>query len=121
MQFVILIILFGGMMWFMQRNQKKAAAQRQEQLDNMQPGSEIVTIGGLHGILASVDKTKGTIELDAEGVILTLDRAAVKTVKPVVATEATDETETIDSVIADAKTEAIASSETADNQDSPFE
>lgn len=118
MQFVILIILFGGMMWFMQRNQKKAAAQRQEQLDNMQPGSEIVTIGGLHGILASVDKTKGTIELDAEGVILTFDRAAVK---PVVATEATDETKTIDSVIADAKTEAIASSETADKQDSPFE
>ena len=67
MSFVILIILFGGMMWFMQRNQKKAAAQRQEQLDNMQPGSEIVTIGGLHGILANVDKTKGTIELDAEG------------------------------------------------------
>lgn|SRR5574337_776875 len=118
MQFVILIILFGGMMWFMQRNQKKAAAQRQEQLDNMQPGSEIVTIGGLHGILANVDKTKGTIELDAEGVILTFDRAAVKTVKPVVTTEAT---EALDGVIAEAKAENVDASETADKQDSPFE
>ncbi|MDR1606670.1 MAG: preprotein translocase subunit YajC [Streptococcaceae bacterium] len=81
MQFLILIVVFGVMMWFMQRSQKKAAAQRQAQLDNMQPGSEIVTIGGLHGILASIDKEKGTIELDAEGVILTFDRAAVKTVK----------------------------------------
>lgn len=115
MSFVILIILFGGMMWFMQRNQKKAAAQRQEQLDNMQPGSEIVTIGGLHGILANVDKTKGTIELDAEGVILTFDRAAVKTV---VTTEAT---EALDGVIAEAKAENVDASETADKQDSPFE
>ena len=117
MSFVILIILFGGMMWFMQRNQKKAAAQRQEQLDNMQPGSEIVTIGGLHGILASVDKTKGTIELDAEGVILTFDRAAVKTVKPMTTTVATD---ALDDVIADAKTESVEAIETADKQDSPF-
>ena len=116
MSFVILIILFGGMMWFMQRNQKKAAAQRQEQLDNMQPGSEIVTIGGLHGILANADK--GTIELDAEGVILTFDRSAVKTVKPVVTTEAT---EALDGVIAEAKAENVDASETADKQDSPFE
>ncbi|GAX47945.1 preprotein translocase subunit YajC [Pseudolactococcus reticulitermitis] len=119
MSFVILIILFGGMMWFMQRNQKKAASQRQEQLDNMQPGSEIVTIGGLHGILASVDKTKGTIELDAEGVILTFDRAAVKTIKPIATTD--EATDAIDAVIADAKTEAVDANETADQQDSPFE
>lgn len=115
MQFLILIVLFGGMMWFMQRNQKKAAAQRQEQLDSMQPGSEIVTIGGLHGILASVDKAKGTIELDAEGVILTFDRAAVKTVKAVAATES------IDTLIADAKTEAVEASDTSSTPDSPFE
>ena len=116
MSFVILIILFGGMMWFMQRNQKKAAAQRQEQLDNMQPGSEIVTIGGLHGILANVDKTKGTIELDAEGVILTFDRAAVKTVKPVATSDA------LDDVISDAK--AVTTTEPTDDSktpDSPFE
>ena len=116
MSFVILIILFGGMMWFMQRNQKKAAAQRQEQLDNMQPGSEIVTIGGLHGILANVDKTKGTIELDAEGVILTFDRAAVKTVKPVATSDA------LDDVISDAK--AVTTTESTDDSktpDSPFE
>ncbi|GAB2023037.1 preprotein translocase subunit YajC [Pseudolactococcus yaeyamensis] len=101
-------------MWFMQRNQKKAATKRQEQLDNMQLGSDIVTIGGLHGILASVDKTKGTIELDAEGVILIFDRAAVKTVKPIVTTEA------LDAVIADAKTESVDTSEIVDKQDSPF-
>ncbi|GFH40488.1 preprotein translocase subunit YajC [Pseudolactococcus insecticola] len=116
MQFVILIVLFGGMMWFMQRNQKKAAAKRQEQLDTMQPGSEIVTIGGLHGILSSVDTAKGTVELDAEGVILTFDRAAVKTVKTPAAADSG-----VDDVIADAKTDAASAVETADKADSPFE
>lgn len=71
----------GGMMFFMNRNQKKQQAKRQEQLNTMKPGSEIVTIGGLHGILSSIDEAKGTIELDCEGVILTFDRAAVKTIK----------------------------------------
>ena len=116
MNFIILIVLFGAMMWFMQRNQKKAANKRQEQLNSMQPGSEIVTIGGLHGILSSVDTDKGTIELDAEGVILTFDRSAVKTVKPVATSDA------LDDVISDAK--AVTTTESTDDSktpDSPFE
>jgi preprotein translocase subunit YajC len=118
MSFIILIILFVGMMWFMQRNQKKAATKRQEQLDSMKPGSEIVTIGGLHGILASVDTAKGTIELDAEGVILTFDRAAVKTIKPA-KTSTSDEA--LEGVIAEAKSDEAVANETGETQDSPFE
>lgn len=116
MNFIILIVLFGGMMWFMQRNQKKAANKRQEQLDSMQPGAEIVTIGGLHGILSSVDKEKGTIELDAEGVILTFDRSAVKIVKPVATSDE------VEGVISEAKTVTTSEpSDKAPTQDSPFE
>ena len=84
---IIIVVIFGGMMFFMNRQQKKQRAQRQEQLNSMQPGSEIVTIGGLHGILSSIDEAKGTIDLDCEGVILTFDRSAVKTVKASSATE----------------------------------
>jgi len=50
--------------------------------------------------------------------LLASDRAAVKTVKPVVTTEAT---EALDGVIAEAKAENVDASETADKQDSPFE
>ncbi|RZI49286.1 preprotein translocase subunit YajC [Lactococcus kimchii] len=89
---IFIVIVMGGMMFFMNRQQKKQQAKRQEQLDAMQPGSEIVTIGGLHGTLVSVDSAKGTIELDCEGIILTFDRAAVKTVKSGV-TPSTVETE----------------------------
>src|SRR5574337_701174 len=105
MNFIILIVLFGLMMWFMQRNQKKAANKRQEQLNSMAPGSEIVTIGGLHGILSSVDNEKGTIELDAEGVILTFDRSAVKSVKPVESVESVATSDALDGVISEAKTD----------------
>ena len=76
---IFIVVVMGGMMFFMNR----------QQLDAMQPGSEIVTIGGLHGILSSIDSAKGTIELDCEGVILTFDRAAVKTVKSGVTPETT--------------------------------
>ena len=46
-----LILIMGGMMFFMSRSQKKQQAQRQQLLDSMQPGSEVVTIGGLYGIV----------------------------------------------------------------------
>ncbi|MFR6222757.1 MAG: preprotein translocase subunit YajC [Lactococcus lactis] len=86
---IFIVVVMGGMMFFMNRQQKKQQSKRQEQLDAMQPGSEIVTIGGLHGILSSIDSAKGTIELDCEGVILTFDRVAVKTVKSGVTPETT--------------------------------
>ncbi len=53
----------GGMMFFMNRQQKKQQSKRQEQLDAMQPGSEIVTIGGLHGILSSIVQQKEQLNL----------------------------------------------------------
>lgn len=59
---IFIVVVMGGMMFFMNRQQKKQQSKRQEQLDAMQPGSEIVTIGGLHGILSSIDSAKGTID-----------------------------------------------------------
>ncbi|MBS7578265.1 MULTISPECIES: preprotein translocase subunit YajC [unclassified Enterococcus] len=96
MQFIIIIVAMVGLMWFMQRGQKKQAQQRQELLNNMKPGDEIVTIGGLHGVLSELDETNSTITLDCEGVYLEFDRAAVKTVKPsAVGTESIEIDETV--------------------------
>jgi len=79
--FLIIIVLMIAMMWWMQRSQKKQQKKRQEQLNQMQPGNEVVTIGGLHGVLSSIDEAKSTVDIDCEGVILTFDRAAVKSIK----------------------------------------
>ncbi|MGX4686834.1 preprotein translocase subunit YajC [Vagococcus sp. JNUCC 83] len=76
-----LILVMGGMMFFMSRSQKKQQAQRQQVLDSMQPGSEVVTIGGLYGIVHEVDKDKGTVTLDCEGIYLEFERGSIRTVK----------------------------------------
>ena len=98
---IIIVIVFGGMMFFMNRQQKKQQAKRQETLNQMAPGSKIVTIGGLHGVLSSINEADNTIDIDCEGVILTFDRAAVKSVKP--ATEAVSSSEVVTSPIVDEK------------------
>ncbi|MFK4926859.1 preprotein translocase subunit YajC [Lactococcus garvieae] len=89
MSLIFMVVVVGGMMFFMNRSQKKAQQQRQEQLNSMVIGAEIVTIGGLHGVLSAMNEADATIELDCEGVILTFDRAAVKTVKNNTATAPT--------------------------------
>lgn len=82
MAMLLMLLLFGGMMYFTQRQQKKAQASRQDLLNNMEIGSEIITRGGLHGVLSAINDSEGTIELDCEGVFLTFERSAVLTVKP---------------------------------------
>ncbi|MCL2676452.1 MAG: preprotein translocase subunit YajC [Streptococcaceae bacterium] len=90
--FIIIIIVMIGMWYFMNRQQKKAQAERQEQLNTMQVGTEIVTIGGLHGKLHSIDTEKNLIELDCEGVILTFERSAIKSIVPSASTTVVQET-----------------------------
>lgn len=91
MPMLILLLLFAAMMFFTQRQQKKAQASRQDLLNNMEIGSEIITRGGLHGVLSAVNDSEGTIELDCEGVFLTFERSAVLTVKPAASTVISDE------------------------------
>ncbi len=81
-QLIIMLVFFGGMMLFFQRSQKKQQQKRQETLDSMQPGSAIVTIGGLHGVISEVNKEKNTVLIDCEGIVLEFDRTAIRTVTP---------------------------------------
>lgn len=80
--FILPLILLAGMMFFMTRSQKKQQNERQSLLDTMKVGDEIITIGGLHGVISEFDTDKRTVFIDCEGIILEFDRAAIKTVKP---------------------------------------
>ncbi|ADG40654.1 MULTISPECIES: preprotein translocase subunit YajC [Leuconostoc] len=79
---ILPIVVIVGMLWFMSRQQKKQRAAQEERQNSLEQGSEIVTIGGLHAIVDSVDSVNKTVDLDAEGVILTYDMAAIRTIKP---------------------------------------
>lgn len=78
---IIWVVVIAGMMFFMTRNQKKQQKQRQEQLNSMQVGSKVITIGGLHGVISEVDEAAGTVTLDCEGIFLVFNKAAISTVK----------------------------------------
>ena len=80
--FLIILVAMLGLMFFTQRSQKKQAQKRMESLNKLQKGYEVITIGGLYGTVDEVDTEKKTIVLDVDGVYLTFELAAIKTVLP---------------------------------------
>ena len=77
---VIMLLVMVGLIWFMQRSQKKQAQARQDQLKALQKGDEIVTIGGLYGVVDEVDTANQKMVLDIDGVYLTFELGASKRV-----------------------------------------
>ena len=80
--FLIILVAMVGLMFFTQRSQKKQAQKRMESLNKLQKGYEVITIGGLYGTVDEVDTEKRTIVLDVDGVYLTFELVAIKTVLP---------------------------------------
>ena len=80
--FLIMLVAMLGLMFFTQRSQKKQAQKRMESLNKLQKGYEVITIGGLYGTVDEVDTEKRTIVLDVDGVYLTFELAAIKTILP---------------------------------------
>lgn len=81
--FLIMLVLMFGLMFFMQRSQKKQTEKRMESLNKLQKGYEVITIGGLYGTVDEVDTENKTIVLDVDGVYLTFELGAIRTVLPV--------------------------------------
>ncbi|GGC93741.1 preprotein translocase subunit YajC [Enterococcus wangshanyuanii] len=116
LSFILPLILLAGMMFFMTRSQKKQQNERQTLLDAMKVGDEVVTIGGLHGVISEFDSVKKTVLIDCEGIVLEFDRAAIKTVKP-----GTTVTNDSDVTVVETKEETIVEEpttiETSDNDE----
>lgn len=77
---IIMLVVLVGMIWFMQRSQKKQAQERQNQLKALAKGDEIVTTGGLYGVVDEVDEDNQKMVLDIDGVYLTFELSALKRV-----------------------------------------
>lgn len=78
----IIIIMFAVMYFTMIRPGKKQQTQRQTMLDSMKKGDAIVTVGGLHGVIDTINAADGTVVIDADGILLTFNRTAIRDVKP---------------------------------------
>ena len=81
-QMIIMFVVMAGLIFYMNRTQKKQAEKRMESLNKLQMGYEVITIGGLYGTVDEVDTEKRTVVLDVDGVYLTFELTAIKTVLP---------------------------------------
>ena len=89
-QMIIMFVVMAGLIFYMNRTQKKQAEKRMESLNKLQKGYEVITIGGLYGTVDEVDTDKRTVVLDVDGVYLTFELTAIKTVLPQAEAEASE-------------------------------
>ena len=89
-QMIIMFVVMAGLIFYMNRTQKKQAEKRMESLNKLQKGYEVITIGGLYGTVDEVDTDKRTVVLDVDGVYLTFELTAIKTVLPQAEVEASE-------------------------------
>ena len=77
---IALIVVMVGMMWFQSRNAKKRQAEMRSFHDSLQPGTEVITIGGIIGKIVSVDSQYEEIVIDSEGSLMRVSFRAVNRV-----------------------------------------
>lgn len=77
---IIILVMMVGMMYFTSRQQKKQATERQNQLNALVKGEEVVTIGGMYALIDEIDQEAQKVVLDVEGVYLTFELSAIKRV-----------------------------------------
>ncbi|MCK8492495.1 MULTISPECIES: preprotein translocase subunit YajC [Spirosoma] len=76
--------IIGVFYFFMIRPQQKKQKDQKSFVDNLKKGDSVVTIGGLHGRIASVEGTTVTLEVD-RGIKMTFEKSSISreaTAKP---------------------------------------
>ncbi len=79
-QILFFIALFGGLMALTARSQKKQQQRQQNLLNSIKEGDEVITIGGLYGVVENMDLEEKKVTLDIDGVYLTFEQGAIKRV-----------------------------------------
>lgn len=75
-QVVMWVGIIGVFYFFMIRPQQKKAKEQKALLGNLKKGDSVVTIGGIHAKVFTVDETIVVLELD-KGVKLTVEKSAI--------------------------------------------
>ena len=98
MELLILMVLGFGFLWlFAIRPARRRQAEQAAMLEQLAPGSEIITAGGLYGTVQSVDDERLTVEI-APGTNVLLARRAVAALVPDEEEEEPGEAEVEDAV-----------------------
>ncbi|RIY17109.1 preprotein translocase subunit YajC [Bifidobacteriaceae bacterium WP012] len=108
---IALIVVMVVMMWFQTRNAKKRQNEMRSFHESLQPGTEVITIGGIIGKIVSVDMQYEEIVIDSEGSLMRVSFRAVNRLYVRPAFISDEEAE------ANEKMEAKADIEETDKQD----
>lgn len=75
------LVLFGGIAiifyFFMIRPQQKKQKDQKKFIQEIAKGDEIVTIGGIHGKVTSIDDETVVLDVDGRGTKITFERSAI--------------------------------------------
>jgi preprotein translocase subunit YajC len=74
---VIVVVILFALFWLMiVRPQRRQAAEQRELIASVEPGDEIVSAGGLYGVIQSIDGDELVVEI-ADGLVVRMARGAV--------------------------------------------
>jgi preprotein translocase subunit YajC len=94
-----IVLLFGVMYFLMIRPQQRRRREAQNMQSALNPGDEVITVGGLYGTVTTMDDETVTLEV-SPGVHTRYARQAIARVLPRETEETEDDTETeADSVV----------------------
>jgi preprotein translocase subunit YajC len=75
--FVIIIVIFAGAVYFLmirpQRNQQK---RQQKLLSELNPGDQVITVGGMYGEIESLDEVSVVLKVES-GAKIRVSRASI--------------------------------------------
>jgi preprotein translocase subunit YajC len=78
---LILIVAMFALLWLLLiRPQRQKQADQQRLIEGVEPGDEILTVGGLYGIVEEIDEEGDLVVEIAEGIQVRIARRAVATV-----------------------------------------
>ena len=108
---IVIVVVFGGMMWWQSKKAKQQQQEKQDFRRNLQPGTEVITIGQVIGKVVEVDEQYEEIVIDSEGSKLRFGFNAIarEYIRPAYVSD--DEVDENGNPLADEDTEAPANDE----------
>ncbi len=79
MSMIIMMVAIFAIMWFfMIKPQQKKQKEIQKFQNELTEGTEVITGGGIHGVVKSIDLTKNTVDIKiARDVVVTVEKTSV--------------------------------------------
>lgn len=79
MMIVWMVVIFVMLYFLMIRPQKKQMEQRNQMLDNLEPNTRVVTVGGITGVIRDVSDEYIYVEI-AEGLVVEMTKQGIATI-----------------------------------------